>query len=136
MTQNREIPKAEHRTGEDFEWVNHWAASGAARRPTRSQAIERDHRAIEARVQQIESDPTAIESLSAGDRSAIVGDSSAIAPDHYGCAPGQLDRDLADIAAARDALIAQDQPPTFRVPPALMGRPVDARRRNRDSVPI
>ena len=93
MTQNREFPKAERRAGEDFEWVNHWAASGAASR-------------------------------------------------RYVRAEDQLQRDMAEIAAARDALIAQaiaersteqEQATPFRIPTTIAGaRP----RKNRDSVPI
>src|SRR5205814_1366760 len=83
MAQNREIPKA----GEDFEWVNHWAANGAASR-------------------------------------------------RFARAEDQLHRDMAEIAAARDALMTQEEATPFRIPPAITDETARERPRNRDSVPI
>src|SRR6266704_2524293 len=105
MTRIRGVPAETVRPGDDFEWVNTWAAASGLKAAQRfaSEAAEA--------VPSKQAAPT------------------------FPAAPDALERDIAEIARARDALIATERAKSFTLPGPRASRSSPTRPRTRDCVP-
>lgn len=119
MTQIRNAPA--DRSGDDFEWVNTWADASGLK-------AAREFAAAPVRAATLPPKPTV----------AAAAASAPAAPDtRFPIAPDQLERDIAEIEKARDAINAAEGKGAF-VLPTRHGQPA-ARQpllRRQDAVPV
>jgi hypothetical protein len=132
MTQNRGVPTATVRPGDDFEWVNSWAeASGL--KAARDFAAEPVKPVTPTPVRSAA--PSPINPAIPVSRLAPAPEAATDASETFPLAADQLARDIAEIETARDAIIAAEGTGPF----ALTGREIVGTRRllrRQDAKPV